>query len=70
MRVYFAGGDFHIGRIRDGVPYFVHEMEERVLTSSLGNYRGGGCRKLQDQTSLCSMAQRVAALREVTPSLP
>jgi hypothetical protein len=27
----------NIGRIRDCVPYFVHEAEERVLTSSLGN---------------------------------
>ena len=62
----------YIGRIRDCVAYFAPTgKKERGAT-----YLGGitevlrmARRKRGGQTSLCTMAERVAALREVTPSL-
>ena len=65
-------GTEDIGRIRDCVAYFSPTgKKERGAT-----YLGGitevlrmARRKRGGQISLCSMAERVAALREVTPSL-
>ena len=62
----------NIGRIRDYVAYFAPDWEEGVWSHiPRRNYRGvaDGEEKARGQTSLCSMAERVAALREVTPSL-
>ena len=62
----------NIGRIRDCVAYFAPDWEEGCGATYLGGITEVlrmARRKRGGQTSLCSMAERVAALREVTPSL-
>src|SRR6266849_4479988 len=67
-----GGWQEDIGRIRDCVTYFSGYLEEGMRSHiPRRNYRdvADGEEKAWGQISWCSMAERVAAAREVTSSL-